>query len=200
MRNKEYREIEKKFTVKFPYNLDEIDHSISQLFSGEIEDTIVGASKDLYWKPRTGQKRQDLVRLRELEAGRCELTYKWKDQGDNVNRVEVNVRTEDTQQLLAYQGYVHGRPSASVQKSYTVFHLNNKVDISTYIVENDPNPDRIFLEVEGPSLKAINAVIRILEDELDLIREKRSLFEIFRKKTKKKTRSLLSTLMRFQHP
>jgi len=170
------REIERKLVVRTGATRESVDSVITHELMFMENEIIRGHSIDLYWRAPIDGGRADFIRLRELEDGKCELTAKCQDKGSNVDRIEINVNIPDRPQLVNYMNLVHGEPTIRIEKSYTVFVLSPVLNVSTYRVKGDK---RVFVEVEGPNIETVDAVINQLSSRLTLLQECRSLFEIF---------------------
>lgn len=188
------REIESKLVVRqkpggASVTMRNIDKIIEKAFEDETEDYAEGTSNDTYWRAPLGAL-ADFGRVREMSSGRCQLTAKGKDKGDNLDRIEVDLDVHGTSlQVIKFMENLLGGPGGIIRKTYYVYILENEhTTVSLYRVHGD---DRIFVEVEARTKKRMfqmeEKVKKSLSDNgFDAEREEESLFEMFvaKKETK----------------
>jgi adenylate cyclase class IV len=180
------REIEMKTVVKGARRMADVDRLLAPLLI-KRRRIIIGKSEDIYFNPPKGAK-ADFVRLRRANKdGKATLTLKWTDKQDNFNRVERDLHVPQFSKAMNVMTDLFGAPAGAVNKSYVVYFMGSRHDdessttISIYKIINDP---RVFLEVEAKSEAKVHYWMKRIARALpfDLVREKRSLFQIFVKK------------------
>lgn len=181
------REIESKLVVKQRYNgpvvnIRNVDRIIERAFEDETKDYVEGTSNDTYWKTPNGAP-VDFVRVREMSNGRCQLTAKGKDKGDNLDRIEVDLDVYGTPiQVTKFMENLLGSPGGIVRKTYCVYVLENEhTTVSLYRVHGD---DKVFVEVEARTKKRMLQMEEkvkksLMESGLEAERVENSLFEMF---------------------
>lgn len=181
------REIESKLVVKQRpggpvANTRNVDKVLERAFEDETKDYVEGTSNDTYWKAPSGAP-ADFGRVREMSSGRCMLTAKGKDKGDNLDRIEVDLDVHGTSiQVIKFMENLLGVSGGTIRKTYGVYVLENEhTTVSLYRVHGD---DRIFVEVEARTKKRMlqmeDKVKRhLLESGFDSERVEKSLFEMF---------------------
>lgn len=181
------REIESKLVVRQrpggpAATMRNVDKIIEKAFEDETEDYVEGTSNDTYWKAPPGAL-ADFGRVREMSSGRCQLTAKGKDKGDNLDRIEVDLEVHGTSlQVVKFMENLLGKPGGIVRKTYYVYILENEhTTVSLYRVHGD---DRIFAEVEARTKKRMlqleDRVKRsVSEAGFEVERAEESLFEMF---------------------
>lgn len=179
--NKTDREIEQKFYV------DGVDYTelcrrvdLALGFNGILLTTSLHCSTmDYYWRISDGKT----LRLRDswghtddgFSRSLKEVTLKSKDKGNNLDRLELNLGVLDSQTAYSILESIHGKPVGRINKDkeYVVFTRDGAV-ISVALVN-----DELFLEVEGESFLHVNQYVGLIQQEVTLQPETRSLFEIF---------------------
>jgi len=181
------REIEWKLLCEDFTNMSHVDkivkETLSKLEIGLCRPILEGCATDVYW-PAPEESRADFVRLRTLDEAdengcTAQITLKKSDRGDNVNRVEVDLAVGEPAQGNKLLTVMLGDPLGQVTKRYTVYFLENvHTTISVYKVLRDR---RVFVEVEGTTLKRVKELTKLLMDNggLKFKRSPRSLFDIF---------------------
>jgi adenylate cyclase class IV len=176
------REIEKKYTVEAgSYN--ETVEALEGIF--DYDRKIVDASKDYYWHAPTGMK-ADFGRLRFMPKGGGQMTIKYADRESNLNRVEIDVEVDDTNQAKKFMTQIMGEPCGSIYKKYHVLFLGDEhTTVSVYSVRGDPKK-RVFVEVEATSESKLAALEKKIIDEgkVTIKHEPRALYQIFFKEEK----------------
>lgn len=187
------REIESKLEVRQRQggpaaNMRNIDRIIEKEFEDDTEDYIEGTSSDTYWEAPSGAP-ADFGRVREMSSGRCQLTAKAKDKGDNMDRIEVDLEVRGTSlQVIKFMENLLGSSGGVIRKTYYVYVLENEhTTVSLYRVHGD---DRVFIEVEARTKKRMlqleDRVKRCLnEGGFEPQRAEGSLFEMFIVKNKR---------------
>jgi len=165
------REIEYKFTVhSMDLALTRRTIQDQDIFQGNVEG---GQDNDFYWG-------LDPITQLRIRNG-CLVELKRKDRGDNVDRLERMLWLVDGRGSRKFFTDMLGRdPDLYLQKVYFRWHLQRGMEISISMVTDDPKK-RIFLEVEGPALSDVKSTSKKLQSMMELTREERSLWEIFRK-------------------
>jgi hypothetical protein len=181
------REIESKLVVKQKpggpvANTRNVDRVLERAFEDETKDYVEGTSNDTYWEAPSGAP-ADFGRVREMSSGRCMLTAKGKDKGDNLDRIEVDLDVHGTPiQVVKFMENLLGVSGGTIRKTYGVYVLENEhTTVSLYRVHGD---DRVFVEVEARTKKRMlqmeDKVKRhLLESGFDSERVEKSLFEMF---------------------
>lgn len=181
------REIESKLVIKQKQggpsvNMKNVDKALEKAFEDETENYVEGTSNDTYWKAPSGAP-ADFGRVREMSSGKCMLTAKGKDKGDNLDRIEVDLDVIGTPlQVTKFMENLLGTPGGTIRKTYGVYVLENEhTTVSLYRVHGD---DRVFVEVEARTKKRMlqmeDKVKRyLLESGFDSERSEKSLFEMF---------------------
>lgn len=181
------REIESKLIIKQKQggpsvNMKNVDKVLEKAFEDETENYVEGTSNDTYWKTPSGAP-ADFGRVREMSSGKCMLTAKGKDKGDNLDRIEVDLDVIGTPlQVTKFMENLLGTPGGTIRKTYGVYVLENEhTTVSLYRVHGD---DRVFVEVEARTKKRMlqmeDKVKRyLLESGFDSERSEKSLFEMF---------------------
>ncbi len=159
------REIEKKYVIKGD-SYEYAKHLLKLTHPGA--KTYEGVSTDTFWT----QKGTDFIRLRRNTS---ELSVKITDKDTIEDRVEENVLVGDFDTAMRFSTAVFGQPIGTLEKTYFVQELENGVILSLYTVKDD---DRVFLEVEGPSMMAVDQEAEELKHSFDMKQEMRSLFQI----------------------
>jgi hypothetical protein len=159
-----YREIERKYVAQGDFV--RLERDISALFPYSRPEKA--ESTDRFWRgPNV-----DFVRLRENSK---ELTVKVTDQATIVDRVEVNVRVDDLDAAARLCTLLFGE-ATSLVKRFTVWTLHKGIVVCLYQVGGD---DRVFLEVEAPTLALVDEYSKIMTTFFTLTPETRSLYQIF---------------------
>jgi CYTH domain-containing protein len=172
---KAFREIEKKFTVADEAMCQQqVDAVLRSLLQGQTDKEIAGNSADHYYLPRTPET-ADFVRLRTFNDEQIELTVKKKDKASNLNRLEINLSGGPASEATALCDAAFGPSITKIQKQYTVFFTKDAV-VSTYVIEG---VNKVYVEVEASSTALVHRVSKDIKKVLDLVDEKRSLFEIY---------------------
>ncbi len=160
------REIEKKYRVLVA-NAEDVEDFILEDLKGEVlEDQEV--SIDNFWRAAG----VDFVRLR---ANTRELTVKVSDKGSTFDRIEENVVVDDLEIARRFCTLLYGH-AVELTKTFSVYSLPGGVVLSLYTVNGCED---LFFEVEGPSAASVNEVSEVFEQEFELEREQRSLYQIF---------------------
>jgi adenylate cyclase class IV len=153
------REIEVKFASLSSYkhiynNLSYICEQLNPDF-----ELIRGVSTDSYWLTPKISKAQ-FVRLRKNPNRPAQLTVKGEDNGNNVDRVEIDVDC-DFKQANELMTFAYGEPLV-VKKKYDVFFLEDEhTNVSMYqvhgrTVEIDGKEVKpIFIEIEAQSMSRL---------------------------------------------
>lgn len=168
------REIERKFTVE-GLSYDEAFSVLRDKFNCLVDTT----SWDLYWKAPG----VDFVRLRENSR---ELTVKVTDKDTIVDRVEENVRVEESSMdaCIRQQTLLYGEPLRLTKKfcvftTYaTILPYTSEIVVCLYRVAWDPKK-RLFLEVESDRLDMVDQVVANLYHKFTLTPVLSSLYQIF---------------------
>jgi len=168
------REKERKYVVVTQETHSAIDDLLRKTLKRKKPE-VIGLSTDSFFNPPATSSSQ-FIRLREHQDGKAELTIKSKDKGNNYNRLEINVEVNSLAMMRKMLENLHGPALLELEKSYTVFFLKDEVLVSTYRVIGD---ERLFLEVEAPTLKLVDETVSLLKNTLELELESKSLFEIF---------------------
>ena len=105
-----------------------------------------------------------------------EITVKSKDQRTNFNRAEENIPINDCVSAYRALSLLFGTPILELHKDEEVFWTTDGMIISIASVNNQP---KFFLEIEGPTEELVLKYSKLLEDCFDLVKEPRSLLEIF---------------------
>lgn len=112
---------------------------------------VYDTSTDTYWSLGNSVL-GDFVRMRELTAGITQVTVKAKDRGDNLNRVERELDTSTSSHTVrSLLTAAHGRPTATVTKTYYVLWLPGETEhttVSCYSIAGHEN-DGTYIEVES---------------------------------------------------
>ena len=173
------RELEVKLLVDGQVSLTEISSLLKNML--EYKKIIHETSKDEYWKPASVSK-ADFIRLRHYSNGRAQLTVKYTDKGDNFDRVEQDLDVEDPKQMALMLNSILGKRHGEIVKEYVVFVMDaHDTTISVYQIKRDR---RVFIEVEARTKKKVQYLVSQVQKiipEFSLIREKKSLYELFLK-------------------
>lgn len=179
------REVEIKLLVASRFNVNTVNAAVAKALENypRCRENIVGFAADTYWKAPEDSN-ADFVRLRILDepdskGNTSQITLKSSDRGNNVNRVEVDLGISDTAQGNTLLTMMLGDPQGQVTKRYTVYFLEDEhTTVSVYKVVRDK---RIFVEVEGKSMKSVKQITRdLLEVGLEFDgRCKGSLYNMF---------------------
>lgn len=179
------REIEQKFRVS--PNVTGMDFNelcrrtdLALGFQGiPIDFTLYCSTMDYYWKVGEGKT----LRLRDswghtddgFSRSLKEVTLKSKDKGNNLDRLELNLGVLDSQTAFSLLNHVHGKPIGVIHKDneYVIFTKDQAV-ISIADVDGE-----LYLEVEGENFHHVNEYVTMIEREVTLVPETRSLFEIY---------------------
>jgi hypothetical protein len=175
------RELERKYVVTYPKTLGTIQSQLQRAMPHL--NRLEGFDTDTYYVASCA----DFVRLRTGKSSvqghtEIELTTKYTDQGSNENREELNVKLIEGTQILPLLERALGPAIGSVEKQFTKFKLHGNVEIALYKVTDDK---RVFLEIEAPSVKLIEIYEALISETLTLVREERSIFQMFIKGTAK---------------
>jgi len=188
------REIELKLLVEGFDKMQPVEKAIAPLMD-EINrakqphrPTIYGCAADTYWESPE-ESSADFVRLRVLDepdihGNMAQITLKSSDKGNNVNRIEVDLGVSDHSQANKLLTVMLGDPLGQVTKRYTVFFLEDEhTTVSVYRIMRDK---RVFVEVEGTSLRRVKEITKHLQEKggLRFKRIPQSLFDMFVLKTK----------------
>lgn len=169
------REREKKFVVN-PGREKEAIEAMFQLCKSDYVSHWSDTSTDKFWE----SKGVDFIRLR---ASSLELTVKVTDKGTVMDRIEENVVIASEAELEVTERFlnlVHGKAKFTLTKDFAVFTGIQGTVISLYAVNEDPKR-RVFIEVEGESLSAVNKALKILRPQLPPMKQElRSLYQIFK--------------------
>jgi CYTH domain-containing protein len=160
------REIERKYVIEgLSYQIAKniLSHSVY------IKEQHDGTSSDVFWK----QPNVDFIRLRENTN---ELTVKVTDKGTVEDRIEFNVPTTNHEEAYMFCTVAFGPPVGRLQKTFYVVDMGDDRYVSLYTVEGD---DRVFLEIEAPSMVDVVDIEHDLRLEFSLVQQHRSLFDIF---------------------
>jgi adenylate cyclase class IV len=173
------REVEVKMLAVGVKGLQTMVDRVEKALKTDQTDIIIGNAADLYWKAAQGPA--DFVRLRRVSnaSNQGQITAKATDKGSNVDRVEIDLQTDDFKQAKALMYAVHGEPMAEVTKKYHVYFLENSdTTVSVYQVRND---DRVFVEVEARSQRRVKEIIKmLLADQLtEYMWVQSSIFDMF---------------------
>lgn len=183
--NLKNRELEKKFEVLTP-TYTELSGKLVNFYHVEkkvpAKRVLVDCGTiDRYWEV---PGRANFVRIRN-SAGKWlsgapqilrEVTVKEKDQGDNLDRMEINGDIKSVQKFQQIFNAALGPSLGAVKKEEVVVFLENGVVVSLSLSLQD---GKVYLEVEGPELEGIEAELRRLRPLCTWKREPRSLFEIY---------------------
>ena len=172
------REIEIKLEVMNNWSFAKVDRAISELYAHRSKRIIKGIGVDTYFKPPVGAK-ADFVRVRDTTNGLAQITLKYTDKATNVDRVEKEADTSDTEMTIEIFKDLLGPPLGTIEKKYTVYFLDSKdSNISVYQVRDD---DRVFVEIEARTMEKVNQIRKLIEDEqpMEFKQVNKSLFQIF---------------------
>lgn len=165
-----FREIERKFRASQSY--EAVCKDLNRIFRfAEITDFD---SEDFFYNTDYGF---DFIRLRSNEHW-CEITGKAKDKGNNLDRLEVNVRVlpESILSALKFCRQAFGEEKTIIHKQVRVWKLRQGLEIAAYRIAED---NSVFVEVEGPSVEDVDSCTRPLLQLGYLETETRSLFEMY---------------------
>jgi hypothetical protein len=159
------REIERKYVIP---NLDyhQALTVLTNIFSPLSE--YEGVSTDTFWMAPD----VDFVRLRENTK---ELTVKITDNDSIEDRLEENIVVGDYDTARRFACATFGLPVGTLEKTFLVLELGNGATISLYEVTGD---DRLFLEVEAESLTDVIEIEEVLREDLILVQQDKSLFNL----------------------
>lgn len=177
------REIEIKLLARNAKSIKEVDTWIKAKLAEEkrCRPIIVGSATDIYWAAPDDSE-ADFVRVRELDDAdenglMHQMTLKYSDKGSNINRVEVDVPIGNKTRAEKFLTYLLGDPLGQVTKDYTVHFLEDEhTTISVYQIIKDP---RVFVEVEGKSLRRVKELITQISGMFEYVRVQQSLFQMF---------------------
>jgi len=162
--NKSNREIEKKYYVLEASWKDIEDYVLAN--DGQV-DIDAAISTDWFWKAPN----VDVFRLRENTH---ELTVKVNDKGNTVDRLENNIVVNDLETTIDSFSIMFGRPNA-LEKTFSVYTYKSTV-LSLYSITGSPE---LFFEVEANDLETLKTVSYEFESRFSLLRERRSLYQVF---------------------
>jgi hypothetical protein len=178
------REIEAKFLVPAHLSKPELDHTLRSILPALHRESF-GASTDYYFRSNGPA---DFVRLRVDDEGYVELCTTVRDNGDTLDRLEVELHFgqddaagRTSRQLLRL---ALGQELTRIRKTaYTEFELDGGTVVSTYTVEGF---DHVILEVEGTAAAEVWHLVTHIKSELEKLSpgvalrpEPRSIFEMF---------------------
>jgi len=171
------REIESKFRIE---SYAEAKRILATLYP-EAETVLIADTIDTYYEV---PGRADFVRLRNSWGATSEgipkklkeITVKRKDKGDNVNRLELNLKIESIETARAILNLALGPSTARIDKHELVYFLggNEHTVISVCRIGRE-----IFLEVEADSLESVERHVERIGRELSLKPSPKSLFELY---------------------
>ena len=175
------REIEIKLLVLDNTAYSVVNRAIRK-FAQKIcpeHEEISGNSYDLYWKASKSAS-ADFVRLRRNDSGAW-ITAKATDRGDNIDRVEIDLKVDSYSQAKALLECSFPDAPVKIKKKYHVYFLGCEHDsISVYTVSGDPD-SKVFVEVEARSLDTVkDLVMGLIENTNERYGwSKSSLFNLF---------------------
>lgn len=186
------REIEVKL-VALDENIKYADviRKIKKFLKKEWPDytEISGRSSDIYWKTPKNSK-AGFIRLRKNPHGAAQMTVKSNDKGNNIDRIEVDVKVPEYKQAKEMLNVLMGDSQDVVTKKYKVFFLeNDHVNFSVYHIEDDFH---VFIEIEGTTLKRVKQLTKSFTEYsgLDFLRVKSSVYNMFVEQKLMKTEPL----------
>lgn len=158
------REIEVKLLAKTDKGYSGVVKDVRKILTKagkRPNKTIVGDSSDVYWLPsRTANA--DFMRVRYHPEGGGQLTVKHEDQGDNLNRVEIDVDVKDPDQAVKFLTAANGPPIGTLRKKYTVFYVDRfDTNVSVYKVRGDK---RVFVEIEARKEVLVDELVSIIRN------------------------------------
>jgi hypothetical protein len=160
------REIERKYVIEglsYQVARNILAHSVYRVEEHE------GVSSDVFWK----QPNVDFIRLRENTG---ELTVKVTDKGNIEDRLEINLVPNHYEMSYLFCTVVFGPPAGRLEKTFYVVDMGDGRFVSLYTVTGD---DRVFLEIEAPSMLDVIDIEHDLRLEFALTQQHESLFNIF---------------------
>lgn len=159
-----------------------------ELLDGEVSRSIFGSSVDTYWTIQDPDVNADFIRMRERDGIR-QITVKGKDRGSNLNRMEIDIDSTSSVELIERLLIAaHGKPAGTVGKTYYVYWLEGESQHTTvccYSVLHrgsvDPNT---VIEVETTSeAKMLEMEAKVIREfrrrDLSIERAPGSLFEMY---------------------
>lgn len=177
------REIEVKLLMQNVASMKAVDKHLQEMFP-DPEDLIIGKSKDVYFFPPEGSK-ADFARVRffpDRDGG--QMTIKWSDKGNNVDRVEIDVEVSDCDQAVSFlEAFTGQKASGVINKRYIVYFLDKRdTTVSLYQVVND---SRVFLEVEARRMEKVDKLLEDIKKHIPYSAERvnKSLFQLFVEKS-----------------
>lgn len=189
------REIEKKYLIH-GHTLDSLSNLISGTLAGLTQDTftvITGCrTKDTYWTVPALSSLQ-FIRTRdsvgESTSGEYhilkEITVKAKDQGNNLNRLELNLAIKNVKLANQLLTLLLGTEAVGViSKTEHIWFVHNtgvqgEIVLSVCLIGKD-----LFLEVEGPTEEIVEEYSELVTRHLgSFTLESQNLFERYIKKS-----------------
>jgi len=194
------REIEVKLLVESAKSYTQVNQIVSDFMEVLYPDfeKISGRSYDLYWAaPKDSNA--DFIRLRRTDDRRAVITLKASDNGNNVDRVEIDLEVDDYDQSKEILIALRGDP-VKLTKRYDVYFLENSdTNISVYQVSGD---DKVFIEVEGRTSHRVNELCHKLNNlfchgmMINLHQVNNSLYQMYIQKRPMRTTNLTEYLKR----
>lgn len=174
------REIEAKFKI-VGWTLEDLFKDIMGIgFVDHVKSLVVCNTKDVYFPAPGGV---DIIRLRDswgldnegFSKQLKEITVKVKDQGNNFNRLEENIKIDDSSPAFRSLSLVFGDPVVTLEKREKVIWTSDGMVISIASVNHSKY---LYLEIEGPSEELVRDYSNYFNAVYLMTREDKSLLEI----------------------
>jgi len=161
------REIEIKLLLESHLSLEQVSRTIMNYLVAKhgLEFTLTKPNTvDVYWI-NTGGGPAEWVRLRrDLGFREGVLTTKFTDKGSNINRgeLESTVWASTAYDVLKS---LFGKEAGILYKN-SIMYVNSTLETSVSVYQVDGSV-RVYLEIEGPSLRAVNKLAKDFLDYAD---------------------------------
>ena len=182
MGTKDHREIERKFLIKEPNTYARMERVMLDHYEKDVSPSkiLTADTWDDYWevpgKAQFVRVRYSIGRTIDQESQSLkEITVKHKDRGNNLNRLELNIKIDSVETAREAYRLTLGAPIGRIRKEETVVFCPDGVVTSLCRI----NREETFIEVEGPTEGLVKKHIKALEGRYEWSPEKRNLFEIY---------------------
>lgn len=183
MNSPNYREIELKYLMTEPVGLEEVGEKLKLILKKnkkKINLITKCETNDFYFPAPSNEIRRLRDSWGKNDKGYSEhlqeITVKRKDKTSIRDRFEYNFRfftpkSEDAYKLLEF---MLGPPAGKIYKREIIFFLDGDVVLSITTI-NDLSV--VYLEMEGPSLRAVKAMDVLIKPNFKMKRQTQSFFE-----------------------